>query len=172
MYRRVVNTGQRWHLPALPTTLARLLLRSQASHKEKRPHTTSTQPLSLHLGYRWGEIQEHLMPMWRQRSSFRSAWRNSRPQRTHTTQAGVAEPSGASSTRFRSVQMARSWRRPIRVITGLINLSPPCGSRSHVHRILVPPATGSKFQIPSDIHTRNESRLDGTPPLSSAFWQG
>ncbi len=43
--------GQRWHLPALPTTLARLLLRSQASRKEKRPHTASTQPLSLHQGY-------------------------------------------------------------------------------------------------------------------------
>ena len=43
------DPGRRWHLPALPTTLAkldsisattltRLLLRSQASRKEKRPH--------------------------------------------------------------------------------------------------------------------------------------
>ena len=39
--------GQRWHLPALPTTLARLALRAQASRKEKRPHTSSAQPLSL-----------------------------------------------------------------------------------------------------------------------------
>ena len=29
--------GQRWHLPALPTTLARLALRAQARRKEKRP---------------------------------------------------------------------------------------------------------------------------------------
>ncbi len=35
------HPGRRWHLPALPTTLARLLLRSQASRKEKRPHPTS-----------------------------------------------------------------------------------------------------------------------------------
>jgi aminoglycoside phosphotransferase (APT) family kinase protein len=39
--------GRRWHLPALPTTLARLTLRVQASRKEKRPHTASTQPPSL-----------------------------------------------------------------------------------------------------------------------------
>ena len=32
------RSGRRWHLPALPTTLARLPLRSQASRKEKRPH--------------------------------------------------------------------------------------------------------------------------------------
>jgi hypothetical protein len=31
--------GRRWHLPAEPSTLTRLLLRSQASRKEKRHHT-------------------------------------------------------------------------------------------------------------------------------------
>ncbi|HWZ20272.1 MAG TPA: hypothetical protein VNW73_15855 [Ktedonobacteraceae bacterium] len=36
---------------ASPSTLARLLLRSQASRKEKRPHPSSTQPPSLRLGY-------------------------------------------------------------------------------------------------------------------------
>ncbi|MGZ3609366.1 MAG: hypothetical protein ACXWPS_04355 [Ktedonobacteraceae bacterium] len=42
----VGTNGQRWHLPALPTTLARLLLRSQARRKEKRLHTTnSTTPV-------------------------------------------------------------------------------------------------------------------------------
>ena len=41
--------GQRWHLPAEPSTLARLLLRSQARRKEKRPHTASTQLLSLRV---------------------------------------------------------------------------------------------------------------------------
>ena len=52
--------GQRWHLPALPTTLARLLLRSQASRKEKRPHPASTPnpPLRLrHLApISWGSL--------------------------------------------------------------------------------------------------------------------
>jgi len=31
--------GDRWHLPALPTTLARLVLRTQARRKEKGPHS-------------------------------------------------------------------------------------------------------------------------------------
>ena len=42
--------GQRWHLPAEPSTLARLALRAQASRKEKRPHHPSSTPLSLHDG--------------------------------------------------------------------------------------------------------------------------
>src|SRR5205823_30553 len=41
--------GQRQHLPALPMTLSRLLLRSQASRKENRHHPASTPNLPLRL---------------------------------------------------------------------------------------------------------------------------
>ena len=66
IYRRVVNTGQRWHLPAEPSTLARLLLRSQASRKEKRPtpHPHSPCPYTWNIGGgSCSEIQEHVMSL-------------------------------------------------------------------------------------------------------------
>jgi predicted RNase H-like HicB family nuclease len=40
----VIAQGNRWHLPALPTTLARLVLRTQARRKEKGPRTTPHNP--------------------------------------------------------------------------------------------------------------------------------
>ena len=38
----VIAQGNRWHLPALPTTLARLVLRTQARRKEKGPIPSSS----------------------------------------------------------------------------------------------------------------------------------
>ncbi|HXL36467.1 MAG TPA: hypothetical protein VN954_04610 [Ktedonobacteraceae bacterium] len=43
----IAGNGRRWHLPALPMRLARLLQSSQASRKEKRPHPSSQQPPPL-----------------------------------------------------------------------------------------------------------------------------
>jgi hypothetical protein len=62
--------------------------------------------------------------------------------------AEEADVSGASRSRFRPAQMVCSERRPMLVIIGLISLRPPCGSRSHDHRMRVPPATGSNVMPP------------------------
>jgi hypothetical protein len=47
------------------------------------------------------------------------------------------------------VQIVRSWRRPIRLITGLSSRLAPFGRTTHAQRILVPPGTGSKFSAPT-----------------------
>jgi acyl-CoA synthetase (NDP forming) len=47
------------------------------------------------------------------------------------------------------VQIARSWRRPIRLITGVSSRLAPFGRTVHAQRILVPPGTGSKVSVPA-----------------------
>ena len=48
------------------------------------------------------------------------------------------------------VQIARSWRRPIRLIRGVSSRLAPFGRTTHAQRILVvPPGTGSKFSVPA-----------------------
>ena len=47
------------------------------------------------------------------------------------------------------VQIARSWRRPIRLITGLSRRLGPFGRMTHAERILVPPGTVSKVSVPA-----------------------
>ena len=46
------------------------------------------------------------------------------------------------------VQIARSWRRPIRLITGVSSRLAPFGRTTHDQRILVPPGTGAKVSVP------------------------
>jgi hypothetical protein len=47
------------------------------------------------------------------------------------------------------VQIARSWRRPVRLISGVSSLLAPFGRTTHAQRILVPPGTGSKYSVPA-----------------------
>ena len=47
------------------------------------------------------------------------------------------------------VQIARSWRRPSRLINGVSSRLAPFGRTTHAQRILVPPGTGSKFSVPA-----------------------
>ena len=47
------------------------------------------------------------------------------------------------------VQIARSWRRPIRLITGVSSRIAPFGRTTHAQRILVPPGTGVKVSVPA-----------------------
>ena len=57
---------------------------------------------------------------------------------------GYAPASGGPSRwRFRLAQIRSSWRFPIRVTSGPRSLSAPFGSTRPVHRMRVPPATGS-----------------------------
>ena len=47
------------------------------------------------------------------------------------------------------VQIARSWRRPSRLISGVSSRLAPFGRTTHAQRILVPPGTGSKYSVPA-----------------------
>ena len=47
------------------------------------------------------------------------------------------------------VQIARSWRRPIRLITGASSRIAPFDRTTHAQRILVPPGTGVKVSVPA-----------------------
>ena len=47
------------------------------------------------------------------------------------------------------VQIARSWRRPIRLITGVSSRLAPFDWTTHAQRILVPPGTGAKVSVPA-----------------------
>lgn len=48
-----------------------------------------------------------------------------------------------------AVQIARSWRRPIRLTTGASSRLVPFGRTAHAQRILVPPGTASKVSLPA-----------------------
>ena len=65
------ETGRRWHLLALPTTLARLALRAQASRKEKRL-TQLPRPARPYVGRTENGILgttsgRHISPGWPER---------------------------------------------------------------------------------------------------------
>jgi hypothetical protein len=47
------------------------------------------------------------------------------------------------------VPIARSWRRPIRLITGVSSRIAPFGRTTHAQRILVPPGTSVKVSVPA-----------------------
>lgn len=63
-----------------------------------------------------------------------------------------AGPRGSSSLTLQEMLEAspdgQFLPSPIRATNGPITLSMPCGSRSHVHRIRVPPGTGSNVRPP------------------------
>ncbi|HEX6109847.1 MAG TPA: hypothetical protein VFZ02_10595, partial [Ktedonobacteraceae bacterium] len=58
----LLHQGQRWHLSISPTTLVRLLLRSQARSKEKRPHITPAHTRTEILALDFWEYSLILLP--------------------------------------------------------------------------------------------------------------